>query len=236
LLFYNFALIQRCLFKTILFFKRPYSVTKHELLAVLYALKQFCRYLLACPSFTIRTDHALLVHVQQMKNPSTHIARWLEYMQEYNFTVIHRQGQLHGNADGSSSRGDQDLAVSTSNGNTVATDVLRQMTTTNCTSSQGPALRSEPLQALSEETLLNTPHAERPTQLSFQDGHVQISNLEDLDWANAQRLDRDVAPIYIAKLTGDNKPPWSIIKRASPTTKNLWSFWDQSTLVNNVLY
>jgi hypothetical protein len=80
--------------------ERRYSVTKRELLAVLYALKQFRHYLLACPSFTIRTDHAPLVHVQQMKNPSTHIARWSEYMQEYNFTVIHRQGRLHGNADG----------------------------------------------------------------------------------------------------------------------------------------
>jgi hypothetical protein len=205
--------------------ERRYSVTKRELLAVLYALKQFRHYLLACPSFTIRTDHAPLVHVQQMKNPSTHIARWLEYMQEYNFTVIHRQGRLHGNADGLSRRGDQDLAVSASNDNTMATDVLRHMTTTNGTRLQEPALRSEPLQAPSEETLLKTPHAERPTQPTSEDDHIPISNLVDLDWANAQRLDRDVAPIYIAKLIGDNKPPWPVIKQASSITKKLWSFW-----------
>jgi hypothetical protein len=201
--------------------ERRYSVTKRELLAVLYALKQLRHYLLACPSFTIRTDHAPLVHAQQMKNPSTHVARWLEYMQEYNFTVIHKQGRLHGNVGGLSRRGDQDLGVSAGNENAMATDVLRHITTTNGTSLQEPALRSEPLQALSEETLLKTPHAERPTELPSEDDHIQISSLVDLDWANAQRLDRDVAPIYMAKLTGDIKPPWSVIKEASPITKNL---------------
>jgi RNase H-like domain found in reverse transcriptase len=53
--------------------ERRYSVTKREFLAIIFALKQFRHYVLGRPSLILRTDHAPLV--QNMKNPSTHIAR-----------------------------------------------------------------------------------------------------------------------------------------------------------------
>lgn len=39
-----------------------------------------------------------------MKEPEGQLARWLERLDEYNFEIIHRPGQLHGNTD-SLSRG-----------------------------------------------------------------------------------------------------------------------------------
>ena len=33
------------------------------------------------------------------KNLESQLARWLEALQEYNFTIEHRKGRLHGNAD-----------------------------------------------------------------------------------------------------------------------------------------
>jgi RNase H-like domain found in reverse transcriptase len=45
--------------------ERRYSVTKSEFLAIIYALKQFRHYILASP-FVLRTDHAPLVHIQNM--------------------------------------------------------------------------------------------------------------------------------------------------------------------------
>eukprot|EP00731_Ephydatia_muelleri_P034801 Em0078g1a len=49
--------------------------------------------------FTLRTDHGSLVWIRNFKEPEGQLARWLERLQEYNFTVVHRQGLRHCNAD-----------------------------------------------------------------------------------------------------------------------------------------
>jgi hypothetical protein len=78
-----------------------------------------------------------------MKNPSTHIARWLEYLQEFNFTIQRRQCSAQGNADGLSRRYES-LADESSTGNkTPTTDVIRHITHDDhlyqpATSSTGP--------------------------------------------------------------------------------------------------
>nr|XP_006812280.1 PREDICTED: uncharacterized protein LOC102800756 [Saccoglossus kowalevskii] len=49
--------------------------------------------------FTVRTDHAALKWLLQFKSPEGQIARWLEVLSGYEFTVVHRPGRLHNNAD-----------------------------------------------------------------------------------------------------------------------------------------
>eukprot|EP00731_Ephydatia_muelleri_P038701 Em0868g1a len=49
--------------------------------------------------FTLRTDHGSLVWIRNFKEPEGQLARWLERLQEYNFTVVHRQGLRHCNVD-----------------------------------------------------------------------------------------------------------------------------------------
>ena len=78
--------------------KRNYCVTKKELLAVIVFLDHFRPYLLAKP-FTIRTDHGVLTWIQRFKDPERQIARWLQKLQEYQFTIVHRPGKQHSNAD-----------------------------------------------------------------------------------------------------------------------------------------
>ena len=50
--------------------------------------------------FSLRTDHAVLAWLLRFKNPEGQLAKWLERLQEYKFKVQHRQGRLHGKADG----------------------------------------------------------------------------------------------------------------------------------------
>jgi len=71
--------------------ERNYCVTRKELLAVVYFLQQ-------CP-FTLQTDHGALQRLQQFKEPEGQLARWLEKLQEYNFTINYRSGSKHTNAD-----------------------------------------------------------------------------------------------------------------------------------------
>ena len=47
----------------------------------------------------IQTDHGALTWLQNFKSPEGQLARWLEKLQEYHFTIVHRPGLKHNNAD-----------------------------------------------------------------------------------------------------------------------------------------
>ncbi len=86
--------------------QQRYCVTRKELLAVVVFLAEFRHWLLG-PKFKIRTDHSSLRWLMNFKEPQGQLARWLEYIQQYNFEVIHRPGRKHQNAD-ALSRADPD--------------------------------------------------------------------------------------------------------------------------------
>ena len=79
--------------------QRRYCTTRKELLAVVTFTRQFRHYLLGRP-FLIRTDHHSLIWLTRFKNPVGQLARWIEELGQYDFSIIHRRGRLHGNADG----------------------------------------------------------------------------------------------------------------------------------------
>ena len=75
-----------------------YSRTKREALAVVQALKWFRPYIWGL-KFIVRTDHAGL-HWLFRQNSDGQTFRMLQFLQEYNFQVVHRAGNKHANADG----------------------------------------------------------------------------------------------------------------------------------------
>ena len=79
--------------------ERRYCVTRKELLAVVFFCHHFRPYLLG-RHFTLRTDHGSLTWLWNFKDPEGQLARWLERLQEYDFSIVHRPGKKHGNADG----------------------------------------------------------------------------------------------------------------------------------------
>lgn len=83
--------------------ERKYCVTRQELLAVITFIKHFRHYLLG-RHFTMRTDHGSLRWLHNFKEPEGQLAKWIEKLQEYDFTIIHRPGRSHGNADAMSRR------------------------------------------------------------------------------------------------------------------------------------
>jgi hypothetical protein len=74
--------------------EKNYSVTRRELLAIIYFLKYFLHYLLN-NRFRIRIDHAALLRLRRIPEPVGQQARWLELMEEYSFFVEHRPGKSH---------------------------------------------------------------------------------------------------------------------------------------------
>jgi len=81
--------------------RRRYCVTRKELLAVVSFIKHFRPCLLG-KCFIFRTNHGSLAWLFQVKDPEGQLVRWLEKLQEYEFTIEHRPGRKHQNADADS--------------------------------------------------------------------------------------------------------------------------------------
>ena len=83
--------------------EQNYCVLRRELLAIVFFLKHYKQYLLG-REFRVRTDHAALTWLRKTPDPIGQQARWLEVLEEFNFTVEHRPGKQHANADALSRR------------------------------------------------------------------------------------------------------------------------------------
>ncbi|KRY19966.1 Retrovirus-related Pol polyprotein from transposon, partial [Trichinella britovi] len=74
------AYASRTLSKT----ERKYCATRREMLALVWALKQF-RCFLYGRKFTVRTDHGSLTWLRNFKEPEGQVARWLQQLGEFDF-------------------------------------------------------------------------------------------------------------------------------------------------------
>ena len=79
--------------------EKNYCVTRREMLAIVKAVKFFRPYLYG-RDVTVRTDHASLTWLFRHPQPQGQLARWMEILTQFNITLEHRRGSLHGNADG----------------------------------------------------------------------------------------------------------------------------------------
>ena len=79
--------------------QRNYCPTRRELLAVVATLQHFRHYLLGA-EVILRTDHHSLKWLRTFKRPEGILARWIETLSEFHYTIEHRPGRLHCNADG----------------------------------------------------------------------------------------------------------------------------------------
>ena len=79
--------------------EQNYSTTEKECLAVVEGVKAFALYLIGSV-FTIVTDHAALKSLQTTTKSGPRVTRWALALQPFNFSIVHRAGKKHQNADG----------------------------------------------------------------------------------------------------------------------------------------
>lgn len=79
--------------------QKCYCATYRELFAVQWAVNHFHNYLWGRP-FKLRTDHASLQWLLNFKEPEGIVARWVSVLDTFDFTIEHRAGSKHSNADG----------------------------------------------------------------------------------------------------------------------------------------
>ena len=77
--------------------QKKFSTTEKEAYAIIFGTTQFRVYLLG-RHFKIVTDHSALRWLHSME-PKGRLARWIMDLQEFEFSVVHRAGRLHNNAD-----------------------------------------------------------------------------------------------------------------------------------------
>ena len=75
-----------------------YCVRRRELLAI-YEMVQYFRCYLSGRPFRIRTDHDSLKGVKQLSKLTGQMARWIDYLEGYQFEIVVRPGKEHENAD-----------------------------------------------------------------------------------------------------------------------------------------
>ena len=90
--------------------ERKYSTVEHEALAAVSIIKEFYPYLYGF-QFKLITDHNPLTSLKALKDTGGRLARWMMYLQQFDFQVEHRAGRNHGNADAMSRIPSSDLAM-----------------------------------------------------------------------------------------------------------------------------
>jgi len=83
--------------------EQRFCITRQELLVVVYGLKKYRQQLLR-RSVIVRTDHAALTYFMGTPEPIGQQGRWLDLLSEYDITIQHRPGRVHGNSDALSRR------------------------------------------------------------------------------------------------------------------------------------
>ena len=79
--------------------EKNYGITQKEALACFLGIKHFEPYLKG-NKFKIITDHSALKWLFGQKQASGRIARWIAYMQQFDYTIEHKPGKSISNADG----------------------------------------------------------------------------------------------------------------------------------------
>ena len=79
--------------------ERKYSACEREALAVFFALKKFCVYLLSSTPLKLVTDHQALSYAFRERGIHGRLARWIEFLAEYDFTVEYSRGSANSAAD-----------------------------------------------------------------------------------------------------------------------------------------
>ena len=225
-----------------------YCVTRRELLAIVHNVALFKNYLIG-KKFLIRTDHSALKYLQRFKEPEGQLARWLDYLQQFQFEILHRPGVQHGNADALSRipdncggkkcycrpleelEYDPPVVIETHEKVDVAVQASQDChsceTTVRCCSIGFP--RS--MQNYVSITVQTDPPLVPTLKV------VSIEPLWDRDtMLNFQEEDSSIGPVLQLLNENPERPKWSEVSHLSEFSKLLLRCWDQLVVREGLLY
>ena len=192
--------------------QRKYCTTKREMLAAVSMCMQFRSYLRGA-KFTLRTDHKSLVWLHRFKDTEGMMARWLHTLQQFQFSIMHRAGREHGNADGLSR---------------APSSPCKQCTRPNCpTVDTTVELSDQPFDA---ESLGDSEDADLVPVQSGEDWVAQLdddlsrpaSQAGELFRITALQLEDSTCVTVLEWIRSDTFHPWTEVKSLCPELRFLW--------------
>ncbi|MES9881558.1 MAG: reverse transcriptase domain-containing protein [Sedimenticola sp.] len=236
--------------------ERNYCITDKELLAVRHFVEYYRQYLLG-RRFLVRSDHQALTFLFRMKEPKGRIARWIEILSAFDFSIDYRCGPKHGNADAVSRCPDPwDCQCQDTDNletfqcgpcpkcikrfNSMA-EKQRGQTVSHSQVTDDMCDTIEPSTARSVTTRSMSDPVQEPHTTNFPDtvdaGMInQWISEQDMDKIRTiQHNDPDLKYIVEAMKTGV-RPPHSDVVSHSPPVRYYWSIWKSLTLHHGCLH
>ena len=223
--------------------QKKFSATEKEAYAIVFGTQQFRVYLLG-PRFKIVTYHNALRWLHSME-PKGRLAQWNLDLQEFDFTVVHRAGRLHNNADALSrlfqSQPEESVhasATKTRNdsppASTNATDIVKTTVhvklssgrTVSITFEGSRPLKTDSAGALVTDTSSNISCSNtQSAQSALPTDACALSVNPSLDLVHAQQNDPHISRIINMKQRGQAKPSLATI--TDPTLKMWYTHYDR---------
>ena len=192
--------------------EQRYCARRRELLAIVEMVKHFHTYLRG-PRFIIRTDHASLRYVKTLKEMPDQFARWIMYLETFNYEVHVRKGAMHINAD--------TLSRYMCEGKQCICAGIEHLETEFCEDLD----QNSPITTEKETARINAVLAIQFTALWTDDEMIA-----------AQKSDSDIAVIYDCFEKGKKRPTINEISPYSAATKAYYLEWKRLELHRGLLY
>ena len=236
--------------------QRRYGTTRREMYAVVFFVQYFKHYLLGA-NFTLRTDHKALLWLKSFKDSEGILARWLEKLEAFDFTTVHRRGTQHANADALSRFHSQPADNSEHPASATAEPSVMDPNITVVCPSQSSIPVPTAVPSVSPDTAAgdaltqdsghqayvgNVDSESQPAEHANDDSNLLGSNwadffsAEDIRRAQAEDSDIDCMIGWQQALLDRPKRSDSAMKGASLTLIRLWSQWKRLVLQDGLLY
>lgn len=196
--------------------ERNYCVTRRELLAVVYFLKQYRHYVYG-RKVLVRSDHGALRWLINFRNPEGQLARWLEVLSSYDMEIVYRPGIKHNNAD----------ALSRRPCNQCGREDEQTDQITDMPSDDRKAVASRITCAPSDEPWLSSNMRVRPITVT---PVISLQGIRD-----AQLADPGMSKLLTALENNAPKPKWEEISPCVPDLKIYCHQWDLLCVREGVL-
>ena len=235
--------------------EKNYCITDKELLAIRHFTEYYRQYLLG-RHFLVRSDHQALTYLFKLKEPKGRIARWIEILSAYDFSIDFRKGPSHGNADALSRCPDpwDCHCQDTDNLETLKCGPCKKcrkryhemqgVPVDQCdihpneiqaaSSEQGDESRT---QTESIRAVLTRSQAKAcsDSKCKMADGNLWSSEQDKIKLRTLQENDPDLSVIVRALSTGQ-KPNHSLIVSLGPAARYYWSIWDSLSMNDGCAY
>ena len=236
-----------------------YCITEKELLAVRFFIEYFRQYLLG-RKFRVRTDHQALIWLFKLKEPRGKIARWIEILSHYDFSVEYRPGHKQGHCDALSRCENprecdcpqQDTSEPLKCGPCKkcvkrAQDMLHEEFLKKANSSEEKSTDRVYKGTDSNEVARGVVQDHEVAGPSQRAGEVPIVKKDDLlpstmigvatieEIKKLQAEDSDIGPVLQAKMSGI-KPSSQEMVTKSPACRHYWVLWEALVLHDGILF